>query len=210
MSDYKYSYQGNKEGIVKTVGRLLPVSFKSSTQIARFIRGKNVDQAIALLQGVKEKKVAVPFVRYNADMSHRKGKVGPGRFPVNASKEIQGLLLGLKANAMELGMKPEDIVLIHTSAQKGPRLRHYGRHRGRLRKVCNFEIIGQEIKGRKSEAKKEGSRTEQKKKEETFKEKVQKAKDEILKKQEVKQEIKVEKKESKTPVKIEAKKEIKK
>ena len=204
--DYKYSYQGSKENTVKVVGKLLPISFKISTQIARFIRGKKLEYAIDILQKVQEQKTAVPYIKYRRDTPHRRGKMGPGRYPKKASSHIQKLLASLKANAMDLGMKPENITLIHVAVQKGPSLWHYGRHRGRQRKVCNFEVIGLEEKGKeparkekKPEPKPKVTKKVEKKepKKEAPKEKPKEEKKEPKKEEKKKETKKEEKKESK-------------
>ena len=207
---YKGSYQGDKKNTVKVIGRLVPISFKTSTQVAKFIRNKKLDYAIDLLQKVQETKVAVPYVKYLRDTPHRKGNLAAGRYPFKVSREIQKLLLSLKANAIDQGMKSENIILIHIAVQTGPKLWHYGRHRGRVRKVCNIEIIGHEDKTKKTETtsskelapKRKALREEETKPKVEIKPKVEEPKPEPKKeeskpKTEKKEEIKVEKKEEK-------------
>ncbi len=151
---YKYTYQGPQEKIVKIVGRHLPISRKTSSEIARFIKRRKVDQAIQWLGEVAEAKRAVPFIRRKKDVPHRKGPMSVGRFPRNASIQIKKLLEQLRTNAKEAGLKEEDLIVIHAVAQPGPVLRKYGRQRGR-RKVAHFEIVATEAKPKKKDKKEE-------------------------------------------------------
>ncbi len=89
-------------GIKKTEavvnGRDLRISTKQAVAICRFIRGKNVDRAIADLEQVVKMKKAVPM---KGEIPHRRGKgMMSGRYPVKAAKDFIRLLKSLKANAI--------------------------------------------------------------------------------------------------------------
>ena len=49
----------------------LPISTKHSVELARFIRGKPVEKVKKLLNLVLEKKVAVPYKRYDTHIAHK-------------------------------------------------------------------------------------------------------------------------------------------
>ena len=72
-------------------GSFLPISFKASVNIARFIKGREVKKALKILEGVMEKKIAVPYVKYNRKVAHKPG-IGPGRYPVKAARYFIGIL----------------------------------------------------------------------------------------------------------------------
>src|SRR3989344_3577675 len=69
-------------------GASLKISTKQSVEICRLIRNKSIEKAKAILERVIEKKQAVPYLRYNKEIPHRKGSMMTGRYPIKASKEI--------------------------------------------------------------------------------------------------------------------------
>ncbi len=143
----KYSFQKyDEKKMVRVRGRHLPISLKTTTEVLRFVKGRNIDKAISLLEEVKEAKRPVPFLRYKKDIPHRKGKISVGRFPKKVSENVINLLESLKANAKDKGLDEKSLSIIHAAAHPGPNLWHYGRHRRRLRKVCHAEIVAQEAK----------------------------------------------------------------
>ena len=163
----KYSFQKYNEGkMVRVLGRNLPVSKKASREICHFIKGKEINKAINYLEGVTKLKLPIPFKRFKKDIAHRRGKIGPGRFPRKSAHSVLNLLNTLKANAKDKGLNSEGLVLIHSAVSPGPILMHYGRHRGSRRKMCNIELVAEEVvtkKPKKSKStKKKVSKKEQK------------------------------------------------
>ncbi len=156
-----------EEHEAKTVGRNLAISTKQAIEIANHIRGKNLLKVKEILTRVIAKKQAVPYRRFNMDTGHRKGKVGPGRYPIKASKEILMLLESLEANAQNKGLDVEAMYIKTIIPNKGPTSWHYGRHRRRQAKRTHLEIIAEEKeeekKKRKQETKKEKPKEETKK-----------------------------------------------
>ncbi len=138
------------EHTAKVVGRNMPVSTKQTIEIANYIRGKNLLKTKEVLRKVIRKETAVPYRRFNMDTGHRKGNVGPGRYPVKASKEILLLLESLESNAQNKGLDVDTLYLKTIIPNQGPTTWHYGRHRRRQAKRTNIEIIAEE----KEEAKK--------------------------------------------------------
>ena len=71
MRGYTFKNYDN-EHMARAIGVALPVSFKQSVEICNFIKNKNVNEAKKMLQNVVEKKMAVPFRRYDFDLAHKK------------------------------------------------------------------------------------------------------------------------------------------
>ncbi|MCW1300921.1 MAG: 50S ribosomal protein L22 [Candidatus Nanoarchaeia archaeon] len=96
----------------------LPISFKDSVNVCRFIRGKEVLKAIKLLDEVIEKRRAIPFFRYKRDMPHRRGKLGPGRFPVKECKYIKKVIENAVANAKAKGLDVQKLYISKIEANR--------------------------------------------------------------------------------------------
>ncbi|MEK6827740.1 MAG: 50S ribosomal protein L22 [Nanoarchaeota archaeon] len=152
----------SQEHMARAIGMALPVSFKQSVEICRFIGNKNVNDAKKMLQNVVEKKSAIPFKRYNWDLGHKK-KMGPGRYPQKASKEFIKLIEDVEANAQFKGLNTSNLVIAHVSAHKSGKIWHFGRKSRRRMKRTNVEIIVEET-ANKTEIKEE-SKTKAMKKE---------------------------------------------
>ena len=129
----------------KIVGRSLPVSTKFSVEICNFIRKKKVEDAKQILSKVADGKMAIPFKRFNRDLSHKKG-MGPGRFPKKAVEEILQLLESVEANAQFKGINTADLYISHICAHLASRPWRYGRQRRRKAKRTHIEIVVQEKK----------------------------------------------------------------
>jgi len=143
----KYSFQEyDSKSMVRVSGKHLPISLKTTSEVMKFIKGRKVNQAIALLEQVRDAKIAVPFLKYKRDVPHRKGKMSIGRYPKKVSEHTIMLLNLIKANAKDKGLDEETLSIIHAAAQQGPNLWHYGRQRRRLRKVCSIELVAQKTK----------------------------------------------------------------
>jgi len=165
MAGYKYAYQGyDANEMARIVGTSMPISTKTSIEIAAFIKGKQIDKAISYLQEVIEGKKAIPFKKHVKKIPHRKG-MRTGRYPKKASKYIVDLLLGLKSNAQNKGLDTSKMIIVHAAAQKGPIAFHSGRQRLK-RKNTHFEIVAKEVKEIKT---KKTKKVEKKSKEEAKK-----------------------------------------
>ena len=146
----KYAYKNYDKGhMARAAGVALPISFKQSVEICSFIKNKNINDAKKLLQNVSEKKVAIPFTRYNSDLGHKK-KIGPGRYPEKASKTFIRLIEDVEANAQFKGLNTSNLMIAHVSAHKAGKAWHYGRQTRRKMKRTNIEIFVEE-KTKKSE-----------------------------------------------------------
>ena len=126
-----------------------PVSPKFAREVVGMIRGMNVNTAVIMLEEVIEKKRPVPLKRYNKRVSHKKG-VGPGRFPVKASKAILGVLLSAMSNAEYKGLDVSNMAISTISVARGQTIPgHMPRAQGRAtqwnQETVNIEVIIEEV-----------------------------------------------------------------
>ena len=117
----------------------LPISLKKSIEICDFIKYKGLKKAQIILNNVIDKKIAVPFKRYNMDTGHKPG-IAAGRYPKKASSEILKLLNSAEANAENKGLDTEKLVISKLIANKGNKMFHPGRHRGIKMKRTHLEV----------------------------------------------------------------------
>jgi len=142
--------------MVRVAGRNLQFSHKAGYELAAFIRNKNVDSTIKVLESVARLEQVVPYKRYNRDVAPKVG-VGPGRYPVKAALSVIKLLKNIKGAAKSKGLDLQKLTIIHATATKGPKRHRYGRNSGLERKNTHFELVAKEIevkiKEKKVEAK---------------------------------------------------------
>ena len=150
----KYAFQEyNKENQARAVGVALPISFKHSFEVCNHIRKRTLQRAKKILQDVIEVKKAVPYRRYDFDLSHKK-ETGPGRYPVKCATEILTILESAEANAQFKGLNTSNLVIVHLSAHNAGKVWHNGRQSRRKMKRTHIEVVLQESKS-KDKAKKE-------------------------------------------------------
>ena len=121
-------------------GTNLAISRKESIEICRLLRNKSTERAKKIHENVIEKKEAVPYRVYNGSVPHRKGKVGPGRYPMKASGRILSLIKSAEANAENKGMG-KSLIISHISVHKGETQSRYGRKMGKKAKRTHVKII---------------------------------------------------------------------
>ncbi len=139
MSDQEQKQQ--KETEAKARGVNLSVSRKHCMEIGRFIKGDSVEKAKEKLERVIEKDLAVPYTRYNSDLAHRKGGKGPGRYPINASKEVLKLLKSAEQNAINnQGMAQDRLYISEFFTTQGQRFQTPRRQRGEKPKSAHITI----------------------------------------------------------------------
>lgn len=91
-----------KKETVTARGLSLSASKKVCLYIARYVRGKTIDQAIADLEDVRKYKKVVP---YKGEIPHRSNPgVMSGRYPIKVAGMIIQVLKGLRGNAVVNGM----------------------------------------------------------------------------------------------------------
>ncbi|MEA3230020.1 MAG: 50S ribosomal protein L22 [archaeon] len=152
MTKINHPYITNKGNIARTGATNLRISTKNSVEISRFITGLGVDSAIEYLENVVIKKKPIPYKRYIRDQAHRKGGVGPGRYPVNAVKEFITLLQNVKNNAEVKGLDVARLVVKNAQANIGSsRFRRGARMFGSRRaKSTNVSITVEQKKMKKT------------------------------------------------------------
>ncbi|MDP2906521.1 MAG: 50S ribosomal protein L22 [Nanoarchaeota archaeon] len=153
----------SKENSAMVNGKDMPISTKQSIEICNFIRGKNLLLSKAFLEKVLQKKKAVPFRRFNRDMGHKPGSIGPGRYPQKASKLILQLLESLEVNAQNKGLDTATLYLKTVVPNKGANVWHYGRQRRRRMKLTHIFMLAEEKAGKKEEKKESKKKPEAKK-----------------------------------------------
>lgn len=156
MKNYAFKDYDNKI-MARAIALSSPVSRKIGIEICNSIRNKPIAKAKGILQGAIEKKQAIPFRRFIGDLGHKK-KIGPGRYPVKASKEILKLVENVEANAQFKGLNTSRLYIRHICVNKGPTSWHYGRQSRRKMKRAHVEIVVEEkkivVEEKKSENKK--------------------------------------------------------
>jgi len=205
-----------KETMARAMRNNLSISTKSSVEICRHIRGKNITRAIIIMEKAIDKKEAIPYRRYTGDVGH-KTKIGSGKYPEKACKAFLEVLKELESNARDKSIDTENLVIKIAKANKGPRQGKYGRSRGKVKKNTHVELIAEPKtinKRTQTKRKKQPIKKEEPKKETVKEEKPVETKKEEPKKEETVKETKESKPEVKKeePVKenpIEVKKEEK-
>lgn len=141
------------ENIAKVNGRSLSISTRHSIEICSFIRNRNLEEAKKMLNEVISFRRCVPFRRFNGGVGHKK-KIGPGRYPIKAAKQINELLKSAEANAQFKGLG-KNLVIKHIKADFASRPWHFGRQRRTKMKRTNIELIVEEVKGKEEKKGKE-------------------------------------------------------
>lgn len=147
----KYSFGPiDPKTMARAYGKEIDMSPKHAVEIARTIRGMTVENAKNYLLKVVRMEKAVPFRKYGS-VGHRKGKMGPGRYPVKASRNFIKLLNEVSANAeLHIDTEPDELRIIHLCAYKGERIeawfpRAHGRSSPKHREKVNVEIVVEKI-----------------------------------------------------------------
>lgn len=139
---YKVAFNGIEEDkIGKSKSLSLPISTKHSVELARAIKGMKLNDAYAFLKDVIALKRAVAFRRYISDRGHKKGGIGPGRFPVKTAENFKKALKSAESNAAAKGLDTDSLFIYHIAADKAASRIRAGRHGGRSGKNTNLEII---------------------------------------------------------------------
>jgi large subunit ribosomal protein L22 len=150
-TDYSNKIEG--DNIAKGKANELSMSPKHSIEIAHFIRHQHVNDAIAYLTQVIALKKAIPFKRFTRNVAHKRGLPGnwdAGRYPVKASKAYIRILNSVKKNAEYIGLDPENLEIIHATANRGRAQKSFfpramGRSSPKVRETVNIEIIVREV-----------------------------------------------------------------
>ncbi len=130
-----------------------PISFKTSIEVAKRIRGMMTDKAERYLEAVVAKKEAVPFTRFTNAVGHRKGAMAAGRYPVKAASVFLKLIRLGVANAENKGLGTP-LRIVHISAQQASQPMHAGRRRGIAMKRTGLDLVLAETEGSKRQPRK--------------------------------------------------------
>jgi large subunit ribosomal protein L22 len=153
MARIDYSQKITGDNIAKAKANELNMSPKHSIEIATFIRHQRVNDAIAYLNEVVSLKKAIPFRRFNRNVAHKRGLPGnwdAGRYPVKASKAYIRVLESVKKNAEYIGLDPDNLEIIHASANRGRAQKSFfpramGRATPKVRETVNLEVVVREV-----------------------------------------------------------------
>jgi ribosomal protein L22 len=130
----------NVETVVN--GRDIPISKLEAMAICNFIRGKDVDKAIAQLEEVTKLKRAIPM---RGEIPHRKGNMMSGRYPIKASGEIIKLLKSLRSNAIANQIEFEKYAIFCKANKASRPFQRFGRTRYKRTHVT-LKLIPMKIK----------------------------------------------------------------
>jgi len=106
---------------VRVYLRDVPISTKQSVALCRFIKGKNPQKVLPLLEKVLKKKMAIPM---RGEIPHRSGMpkgMPRGRYPVNATNFFIKALKNLIANAKVKLLDSENLIINFAKADKASR-----------------------------------------------------------------------------------------
>jgi large subunit ribosomal protein L22 len=149
MTNKGYTTVADPDTTAKARSVEQPVSPKFAREVAGMIRGMKVETAIDKLEEVIALERPVPLKRYNKRVSHKKG-VGPGRYPVKASKAILAVIKSAASNAEYKGLSPSNMAISTITIARGQTIPgHMPRAQGRAtqwnQETANIEVIIEEV-----------------------------------------------------------------
>lgn len=149
MTNKGYTTVADPDTTAKARAKDQPISPKFAREVAGMIRGMKVETAIMKLEEVIAMEKAVPLKRYNKRVSHKKG-VGPGRYPVKASKSILAVIQSASSNAEYKGLSPSNMAITTITIARGQTIPgHRPRAQGRAtqwnQETANIEVIIEEV-----------------------------------------------------------------
>ncbi|MGE5555359.1 MAG: 50S ribosomal protein L22 [Methanocella sp.] len=141
----------NPEKTAKASGRELKVSHKAAREVAKAIRGMDLDQAKDFLRDVIAKARPVPYTRFTKKLGHKGGmqKCGVGRYPVKCADAFLRVLQAAQANAENKGLDVDRLRVMHSAAYPGVKLKRYmprahGRASPKFEITTHVEIVLEE------------------------------------------------------------------
>ncbi|MCK9323280.1 MAG: 50S ribosomal protein L22 [Candidatus Methanomethylophilaceae archaeon] len=144
-----YTTVSDPDTSAKALAKDQPVSPKFAREVAGMIRGMKVEVAVKALEDVIAEERPVPLKRYNKRVSHKAG-VGPGRYPVKASRAILGVVKSAASNAEYKGLVSSNMAISTISIARGQTIPgHMPRAQGRAtqwnQETANIEVIIEEV-----------------------------------------------------------------
>ncbi|MDY6966350.1 MAG: 50S ribosomal protein L22 [Halobacteriota archaeon] len=146
MARVKYTKEMDPEVTSRAMLYEVHISPKHVREICRELKGKRVTKAKEYLEEVINLRSPVPFKRYNRDVGHKKGKVGPGRYPQKAASEILRLIESAQSNAEYKGLESERMKIAHMTTHRGRVIegmmpRAFGRATPKNTETTTVEVI---------------------------------------------------------------------
>ncbi len=141
-----YSVAFDPEKTARARGVELPISRKKSMELCRKLRGMELQEAKDYLEDVIAKKKAVPIRRYTHGAGHKKGGIGPGKYPVKVAKYVLKVIENAESNAEYNGLDTDVLYIKSIAAHpgrvyKGYMPRAHGRFTPWDEKTTNIEVI---------------------------------------------------------------------
>jgi len=143
-----YTMDPDPEKTARAYGSELQMSPKKSVEVCDMLRGKEVDEALEILESVIEGDRAVPYKKHNKRTAHQKG-VGSGGYPKKVCEKMRAKIEECRSNAEDKGLDTENLTIKVLAAHKGSpiegrRPRAMGRSTPHDTKTTNLEIILEE------------------------------------------------------------------
>ena len=158
---YTQLLQGSRLATARAVN--MDMHVKHCFEICRYVKNMKAGEAIAFLNEVlkidsdradiRRKASAVPFRLGSGNkkkrrtgpsmVGHRKGKIGPGRYPVKGSRAIIKLIQSAMENARHQyeDVDPEEMQITHIAAHRGQiRKGFIARARGRATPSNHYQV----------------------------------------------------------------------
>jgi ribosomal protein L22 len=109
---------GIKKEYAVVYGKDLPLSYKMSGAICRFIKNKNPEKCIELLELVRMQRMSIPVRGESAHRKDQKNGYARGKYPEKSSRFFIKLLKSLIANAKVNNLDTEKIIITIAKADK--------------------------------------------------------------------------------------------
>ena len=149
----KYATAYDEKKMARAYGIALPISMKKTVEVCKFVKGRQVADAIRLLGMVQEEEIAIPFGTYAKGGTGHKPGIGPGRYPKKVCIEVVKLLKQVSANAKVRGLDATNLKVSSIVAKKGANSWHFGRQRRRRMKRTHLEVVVTEGAAKEKKAK---------------------------------------------------------
>ena len=144
MSHYATSFQVyDEKTMARATGRDLSLSTKVAIEICNALRGRSVENAKKTLENTISMKIPIPYKRFTNAVGHRKGHMGPGRYPHKASSIILSLLESAEKNAQHKGLNSSSLKVLHICANRASQPSHHGRNRGKMKRAHLEIVVGE-------------------------------------------------------------------
>ena len=118
MAKVNYSVIMDERNTARAMGYELHISPKKSEELCRALRGMSLGAAKKYIEDIIIMKRAVPFKKYTEGAGHKPG-MGPGKYPINAAREIRKIMINAEGNASYNGLDPEHMKIAHIVTKKG-------------------------------------------------------------------------------------------